>query len=135
MPFSLRFVAALMAMAAGSAPISLYVQHLHSVHAARADATALTGGDPDAGRAATLRYNCGACHGIGGVPGADGQVGPALKDLTKRTELANRLPNDPQSLILWIQHPQQIEPGSGMPELGVSEREARDIAAYLYSRR
>jgi cytochrome c1 len=35
-------------------------------------------------------------------------------------------------LIKWIRNPQQIEPGTAMPDLGVSEDEAGDIAAYLY---
>jgi cytochrome c1 len=31
----------------------------------------------------------------------------------------------------WIQSPQAIAPGTAMPDLGVSEREAQAIAAYL----
>ena len=31
-----------------------------------------------------------------------------------------------------IQHPPQIEPKTAMPEMGVSEQDSRDIAAYLY---
>jgi cytochrome c len=31
--------------------------------------------------------------------------------------------------------PQSIEPGTGMPNLGVSDGQARDIAAYLYTLR
>ena len=36
-------------------------------------------------------------------------------------------------MVTWIMHPQQIAPGSAMLELGVSEHDARDIAAYLYT--
>jgi cytochrome c len=32
----------------------------------------------------------------------------------------------------WIQHPQKIEPGTAMPEMQVTEQDARDIVAYLY---
>jgi cytochrome c len=32
-----------------------------------------------------------------------------------------------------LRNPQSIEPGTIMPDLGLSESEARDIAAYLYS--
>ena len=31
--------------------------------------------------------------------------------------------------------PQRFEPGGAMPNLGVSEDDARDMAAYLYARR
>jgi cytochrome c1 len=38
-------------------------------------------------------------------------------------------------LILWLQNPQAVEPGTVMPNLGLTEIEARDIAAYLYTLR
>jgi cytochrome c len=52
-----------------------------------------------------------------------------------RQYLAGRLPNTPDNMARWIQHPQSISPGNVMPELGVGDAEARDIVAYLYSRR
>jgi cytochrome c1 len=42
------------------------------------------------------------------------------------------MPNTPGNLIRWIRNPRSVEPGTAMPALGLSEREARDIAAYLY---
>jgi cytochrome c len=36
-------------------------------------------------------------------------------------------------MVRWIRHPQQLVPGSGMPDQGVTGREARDLAAYLYA--
>ncbi len=41
------------------------------------------------------------------------------------------LPNTPENLVRWIQQPEQIRPGTAMPNLGISEDDARDIAAYL----
>jgi cytochrome c1 len=38
-------------------------------------------------------------------------------------------------LIRWIETPQAIEPGTAMPNLGVTEQRARDMAAYLYTLR
>jgi len=35
----------------------------------------------------------------------------------------------------WIQHPQKLEPGTAMPEMNVTDGDARDIAAYLYTLR
>jgi cytochrome c1 len=36
-------------------------------------------------------------------------------------------------MIRWIRQPQEIDPGNGMPDLSVSTRDGRDIAAYLYT--
>lgn len=33
----------------------------------------------------------------------------------------------------WLREPQRVNPDSAMPDLGVSERDARDMAAYLYT--
>jgi cytochrome c1 len=48
--------------------------------------------------------------------------------------LAGRLPNGPENLERWLRGPQAVKPGSAMPDLGVTERDARDIAAYLLRR-
>jgi cytochrome c1 len=60
-------------------------------------------------------------------------VGPPLTRFADRAYIAGQLPNDPQSLIRWIQDPQTVEPGTAMPDLGVGPEVARDMAAYLYS--
>jgi cytochrome c1 len=49
-----------------------------------------------------------------------------------RWSIAGHLPNTPANLVRWIMHPQEVAPGTLMPDLGVPERQARDIAAYLY---
>jgi cytochrome c len=98
-------------------------------------AAKLTGGDPAAGKVVIQKHGCGACHAIPGVPGANGTVGPALSGLAQRTYLAGRLPNSPDNLMRWVRHPQEVEQGNAMPELGVSEEDARHIAAYLYTLR
>jgi len=85
-----------------------------------------------AGRGLIARYGCGACHAIPGVPGADAMAAPPLDHFYQRSYIAGRLPNTEENLIKWIQVPQQIEPGTAMPNLGVTQDEARDIAAYLY---
>jgi cytochrome c1 len=38
-------------------------------------------------------------------------------------------------MIKWIQHPQEIDPKNAMPDMGVTDRDAKDIAAYLYTLR
>jgi cytochrome c len=103
--------------------------------AAREDAVTLTGGDPDKGIAAIGRYGCGSCHDIPGIRSARGTVGPPLGRIAVRTYLAGRLSNTPANMMLWIQHPQHVERGTAMPEMGVTADDARDITAFLYTLR
>lgn len=89
------------------------------------------GGDAAAGRVAIERYGCGSCHRIPGISGAHGLVGPPLDDFGRRKYIAGNLPNDAANLVLWIADPQAVEPGTVMPDMDVTELDARDIAAYL----
>ena len=43
------------------------------------------------------------------------------------------LRNDPAALVRWIRYPQSVVPGNAMPNMGIGDQEARDIAAYLYT--
>ncbi|HSK11417.1 MAG TPA: c-type cytochrome [Vicinamibacterales bacterium] len=92
-------------------------------------------GDPARGRRVIERYGCGACHTIPGIDGARARVGPALSGMATRTQLAGDLPNTPENLVRWIRQPQAIKPGNVMPDLGIAERDARHVAAYLYTLR
>jgi cytochrome c len=94
-----------------------------------------TGGDPNRGRVLVRQYGCGTCHDIPGVPGATGTVGPPLAKVAMRSVLAGHLGNTPANMMRWIRHPQREEPGVVMPEMGVTETDARDLAAYLYTLR
>jgi cytochrome c2 len=85
------------------------------------------------GRLLIAGYGCGSCHTIPGVPGADAMVGPSLDRFYERSYIAGRLPNTWTNLIQWIEDPQQVKPGTAMPNLGVKDNEAFDIAAYLYA--
>ncbi|MFN0073352.1 MAG: c-type cytochrome [Chloroflexota bacterium] len=91
------------------------------------------GGSVDRGRRVLAAYGCGACHVIPGVPGGVGAVGPPLTGWAQRAYIAGALPNQPTYLIAWLRNPQDVEPGTAMPNLGVTEVDARDMAAYLYS--
>jgi cytochrome c len=99
------------------------------------EAAELTGGNPGRGAGAIGRYGCAACHMIPGIERADGQVGPPLNRIAMRQYLAGQLQNTPANMVRWIQHPQQVERGTAMPEMGVTDSDARDIAAYLYTLR
>lgn len=93
------------------------------------------GGGASASRAPAeiVAYGCGSCHTIAGVSGANADIGPKLDHFAQRRYIAGRLPNTAPNLIHWIESPQQVDPGNVMPDLGVSDQNARDIAAYLYS--
>jgi cytochrome c2 len=99
------------------------------------EAAELTGGNPDRGADAIGRYGCAACHEIPGIERANGQVGPPLNRIAVRQYLAGQLQNTPANMVRWIQHPQQVERGTAMPDMGVTDSDARDIAAYLYTLR
>lgn len=89
------------------------------------------GGEPSRGATLITSYGCGSCHTVAGVQGANGRVGPPLTGIGQRMYIAGRLPTSAENLILWIRNPQQVDPGNAMPDLGVTENDARDIAAYL----
>jgi cytochrome c2 len=93
----------------------------------------MTGGDADRGKVVITKVGCGACHQIPGIARADGTVGPGLDKVATRASLAGQLANTPANLITWVQHPQAVEPGTGMPDPPIGDRDARDVAAYLYT--
>jgi cytochrome c len=75
------------------------------------------GGDPERGAELIASFGCGSCHIIPGIEAADGVVGPPLTDVGRRRFI----------------DPQAIEPGTAMPNLGLSEEQARHVAAYLFT--
>lgn len=92
-------------------------------------------GNAERGRILAEQVGCGSCHHIPGIPSANGQVGPPLEQLARRAYLAGILPNDFDNLTAWIAEPQAFAPNSAMPDMGLTEEQARDIATYLYTLR
>ena len=101
----------------------------------RREAEAMTGGSAAAGRAALAAYGCTACHQVQGIREARAVVGPPLRHFQQNLLIAGSLPNDLDTLVAWIQHPTKLRPGTAMPETGIDEAGARDIAAYLSAQR
>jgi cytochrome c2 len=93
------------------------------------------GGDAQRGRMALEQYECGVCHVIPGVRGARGSVGPPLAAYGANVYVAGKYPNTPEFLVRWIMDPPELAPETAMPALGVTEDQAHDIAAYLYTLR
>ena len=92
-----------------------------------------TAGDAKRGKVALEQYACTTCHSIPGVVGEHGPVGPPLERVGTRQYLAGVILNSPENMVRWLRAPQTISPKTAMPDLGVTERDARDIAAYLYT--
>lgn len=95
----------------------------------------VAGGNADRGKRDIQAFGCGSCHMIPGIDDARGTVGPPLMYFGRRVYIAGEVPNTPALLMQWIQSPQSIEPKTVMPTLGVTESQAQDIAAYLYTLR
>ena len=95
----------------------------------------LTHGNPHRGKIALTTYGCVACHTIPGVRGSNSLSAPPLIGISQRSYLAGMLVNTPDNLRSWIQHPRKINPHTAMPEQGVTDQDASDIAAYLYTAR
>src|SRR6266540_7113788 len=93
----------------------------------------VTNGDPKNAPRIAMANGCGGCHTISGVPGAHGLVGPPLAGLAKRVYIAGELENTPDNLIRWLRDSRSINPHTAMPSTHISEQDARDVAAYLYS--
>ena len=87
----------------------------------------------EAGRELIAALECGACHVIPGVPGAWSHVGPTLKDYKKNVYVAGRYPNTPEVLIRFVQDAPSMSPNTAMPAIEMTQAQARDIVAYLYS--
>jgi cytochrome c oxidase assembly factor CtaG len=90
-------------------------------------------GDVNRGANLISKYGCGGCHLVPGVRNADGNVGPPLTRIGTRIYIAGLLRNSPDNMALWIAHPQHVLPGNAMPEMNVSEQDARDLTAFLYT--
>jgi cytochrome c2 len=91
-------------------------------------------GDAANGRMLFQQKGCIACHVAQGVPGATGTIGPNLNgigDAAKRPKLADGAANTPEHIREWIKDPQSLKPGTMMPNLGLSDKEADDLTALL----
>ena len=63
---------------------------------------------------------CTACHAIGGVGGV---VGPALDTVHRRKSR--------EELIVWLEDPAKVKPGTAMPKLPLTPEQIENIADYL----
>lgn len=95
--------------------------------------TQIAGADAERGREVIQAYGCIACHTVPGIPGPASNVGPPLAAFAKRAYIGGVLPNTPDDLVRWLRNPPAVDSRTAMPNVGLSEADARDVAAYLYT--
>jgi cytochrome c len=96
-------------------------------------AAAMTGGDPAAGRHVIASVGCASCHTIPGIRGADALVGPPLTQMAGRTYIGGVVTNTPENMVRWLRNPPGVDPMTAMPNLRLTDAQARDAASYLYT--
>ena len=91
------------------------------------------GANVQRGKQLVTSHNCVACHAFSDIPGANARVGPPLTGFANRALIAGQLANEPDNLVRWIMNPSSVQPRTVMPNMGLRQDEARDVAGYLYT--
>jgi len=79
-----------------------------------------------------LMKGCVGCHSLVAYNAPKGLLGPNLANVGARTYIAaGTLPNTDENLAHWIRVPQDVKHGVLMPNLGVTEDEAKALVAFL----
>jgi mono/diheme cytochrome c family protein len=112
-----------------------YARRASAAPPSRREEPAVGPGEAARGKRAIEQYACGTCHEIPGIVGASKPVGPPLGGMGRRGLIAGILPNTPGNMVRWLRETKAVSPESAMPQLGVTERDARDISAYLLALR
>ena len=129
-----RFLGLLAAILFALALVGILAEYVQQRTRLRAHAAAAVQGDPRRGEALFIQYGCGSCHALRNVRNATGMVGPPLDGIPLRLIIGGRLSNTPGNMEKWIRDPQQVAPGTAMPDLNVGVGDSRDITAFLYTR-
>ena len=98
-------------------------------------------GDPDNGRQLFTNSKfyppsgCGSCHTLPNVSAGTFAGAPNLNNVSIRPYLADTesMRNTPAQMKAWIMDPPGQKPNAKMPKLNVSDQEATDLVAFLYS--
>ncbi len=91
--------------------------------------------DPARGLQVIADVGCGACHRIPGLRWPRGTVGPALDGFGDASLVAGHLPRRPDIVAAFVRDAPAVLPGTSMPAMPLTERDARDVAAYLLTLR
>ena len=87
-------------------------------------------GEPERGKVLFMAKGCTICHAIPGeIPG--GGSAPVLRGVASRPQIAGRIDNTPDNLWHFLENPQRMKPGTGMPRAPLTGPEIDDLVAYL----
>jgi hypothetical protein len=56
-----------------------------------------------------------------------------VRSWSLRSTIGGHTSNTPEHLITWLWSADEIHPGTDTPNLELTERQARDIAAYVFT--
>ena len=83
-----------------------------------------------------LMKGCVGCHSLVAYNAPKGLLGPNLANVGARSYIAaGTLKNTDENLAHWIRFPQDVKHGVLMPNLGVTEDEAKALVAFLRTHR
>jgi cytochrome c oxidase subunit 2 len=100
--------------------------------AAQKAAPAEPTGEAAEGKGVYTRSACVGCHAIKGV--SAGVLGPDLTHFGSRKLFGAGLwPTTSEHVVAWLKDPPALKPGSKMPNLKLTDAEAKALAAYLLS--
>jgi cytochrome c2 len=91
-------------------------------------------GEAAEGKEVFLNRGCVVCHRVPGVPEAQGTIGPNLRGVgnpATHPKIAAVVDNTTDNMVRWLMNPQTVKPGTAMPSVGLSEAEARKLAAFM----
>jgi cytochrome c oxidase subunit II len=84
------------------------------------------------GKGLYTRLACVGCHAVRGV--SAGALGPDLTHFAGRARFGAGLwPTDTEHVVAWLKDPPGLKPGAKMPNLHLSDADAKALAAYLLS--
>ncbi|MEH6699396.1 MAG: c-type cytochrome [Brevundimonas sp.] len=122
-----------MATAAGRALSLVVLASLSACGTDVAEQHPMPAGSPEAGLEVIRATGCAACHVVPGVEWPMGRTGPSLEGFAARPLIAGSLSNDPDTLTAFVRNAPALSPESAMPPMPLTDTQARDVAAYLYT--
>lgn len=93
----------------------------------------IMGADAARGLEVIEGIGCAACHDTPGVAWPKGLAGPSLQGFADTPMIAGQFPNRPDQLIRFLKDAPSMAPATAMPAMPLTDAEARDVAAYLYT--
>jgi len=97
--------------------------------AGKASGRASSGGNPARGKTIVGTIGCKGCHVIGDDVRMRNERGFSYDIAPELTRAGSKL--DPEWLFQWLKNPREYRPTTQMPNMRLSDQEARDIVAYL----